>query len=266
MTSEANQTFWRAVPVQPQATWRMRVGETVLWLYFREDELHVAANREGPETAPPSPLEPVATSEGELDWRRWVVGAEVDRVRVLPLMPDRGVVVLPELPVTLPPKAEAEFFVRVPLWLRIQVLRGAEEITICDEPAVVLSNTWFGDPMQGELCYSMRTTARRHVEPDSVAQHRVICPVTVRNDSSEQLPIERICVRVAHLRIFESDGNLWTGRVNAAFRGTDQASRLSYDHKAPSHAPGARLLMAERKPVQEGVLRRTFVNLRSVIA
>jgi hypothetical protein len=265
MSKEPNATFWQAVPIETQATWRMRVGETTLWLYFREDELHVAAEREGPETAAPLPLESVAGSEGDLEWRRWVVGADVDRVRVLPLMPDRGVVVLPELPVTLPPKAKAEFFVRVPLWLRIQVLRGGEEITICDEPAVVLSNTWFGDPMQGELCYSMRTTARRHVEPDSVARHRAICPVTVHNDSSEQLPIERICVRLAHLQIFESDGDLWTGRVNAAFRGTAQASRLSYDHKAPSHAPGARLVMPERKPVQESMLRRTFVNLRSVI-
>jgi hypothetical protein len=265
MDSESTETFWQAVPIEGQTTWRMRVGETTLWLYFREDELHVAAEREDPETAVPLPLASVAQSAGELEWRRWVVGADVDRVRVLPLMPDRGVVVLPELPVTLPPKARAEFFVRVPLWLRVEALRGQEEISICDEPAVVLSNTWFGDPMQGELCYSMRTTARRHVEPDSVARHRAICPVTVRNDSPEQLPIERICVRVAHLQIFESDGNLWTGRVNAAFRGSEQTSRLSYDHKAPSHAPGARLVMAERKPVQESVFRRTFINLRSVV-
>jgi hypothetical protein len=263
-----NAKLWESLELAHEGIWCGRFGGTCLWLKRREDELHVAAQREQDQIPPSQALAPGQPPDDEtLAWRRWVISQKANRLRLAPAMPDRSVVVRPEQPVTLPPKVKAEFFVRVPLWLRLLVSRdGDQESVLCEEPALTLSNTWFGDTMSGELCYSMKTTARRHVEPDSLAPYRAICPVTVTNDSNEDLLIERICVRVAHLRIYEADGILWTGRVSAGFHGADHASKLTYHRSAPSHAPGARQITEERQPANQSVFRRTFLSLRSVIA
>lgn len=264
MTTEK---LWEAVDVSVSEDWWAKIGQTTLWLRRKADEIHVAAKQNEQDQVQTQALQPESPScQAELAWKRWVISKEIDQLRLAPAMPDRSVVVRPEQPVTLPPRSKADFYVRVPLWLRILVRqKTGEEQAICEEPSLVLSNTWFGDTMSGELCYSMRTTARRQVEPSTLATYRAICPVTVANESTEDLLIERICVRVAHLRIYQEDGILWTGRVSASFRGADHASRLKYHTSAPPQAPKARQITAERKPAGDNIIRRTFLSLRSVV-
>ena len=154
--------LWTPHKIIPDECCLAVVGPLQLWLRLAEDELRIAARRlDENEAREASPLATIEDSPPEdLDWGRWVIGDTADTLQLSPAMPDRPVVVRPEMPVKIPPAREALFFVSIPIWVRINAGSG-DLLKLCEHPSLVLSNTWFGDPMSGELCYALWSRARR---------------------------------------------------------------------------------------------------------
>lgn len=240
-----------------------RIGPLKLWVQRTADEWMVAVDREPEDENGLQVAEAVAKPE-ELEWNRWAALGDSQLVRLLPVTPDRPVVVRPESPVKFPPQAEALFYARIPLWVRVVV--GTEgEVVLCEEPSLILSNSWFGDPMRGELCYSMRTSARRSLAGLPARPHRAVCPILISNRAQDQLDFERICLRVNHLNIYGSDSGLWTSEAKVTFRGEDQESRIDLEDQPPRtpDSPAALALLTKaRDPARQSVFSRSFMSLK----
>jgi hypothetical protein len=198
---------------------------------------------------------------GDLEWRRWIVGGKTENIRLLPVMPDRAIVVRPEVSLEILPGQEAVFFVSVPVWVRVTP-PDSGEVTLCEEPTVVLSNIWFGDPMSGELCYSVQTRARRSIADTDARPHRAVCPVRIKNGSTSPLDFQRLCLRVQHLKTFDGDLQPWTNEVKVTYRGEQHESRVEYDHGPPTHRKVGELLSEARTPVAHSLIKRSFSTLK----
>ena len=241
------------------------IGPLHLWVRREGDEWHVASEREPSDVVSPGESGSAAaasrSSEGQ-DWRRWVVGDQTSMLLLKPAMPDRPVVVRPEHPVRLPSMQRATFYVSIPIWVQVTV--GDGRVVLCEEPTLLLSNIWFGDYAAGELCYSLKTRARRNVDAQGDRPARVLCPVNVMNSSKTELNFLRLCIRVGHLRILNRNDRLWTPHVNVTFRGEDEASRIDYGTGTPEQtAQDVGTLLAEpRSPLESSILQRSFRNLR----
>lgn len=256
-------TVWEKMTLEANATLRQDVGPLRLWIRRDGDEWHIAAERDprGASAADEGEArgDPDVPTEG-LEWRRWVVGEKTDTVLLKPAMPDRPIVVRPEYPVRLPPKHHALFYVSIPIWVQVTV--DNTDLMLCEEPALPLSNTWFGDYAAGKLCYSLTTRARRSVEAADERPHRARCPVMVANQAQTELDFQRLCIHVSHLRIENRNNQLWTNQVNVTFRGEDEASRIEYA-KEPAQAGGSDVLLAEpRTPLAGSIMRWSFGGLR----
>lgn len=250
--------------VEPEQYLSAQIGPLELWIRHTGDEFHVAVKRNAHsenviETSHPEPVKD--TPDACLSWSRWVVGQNFDTMQLLPVMPDRPVVVRPATPVSIPTGNEALFFVAVPIWVDISVF-GPAKVTLLQAPSVVLSDTWFGDPMTGELCYSMRTRARRKVSDSPVRPHRVLCPVLIRNTTTEQLDVERFCVHIQNLTVYAGQSRLWTNEVRISFRGENETSQVKYVESAPEYEHIDRLLSNPRAPQKKTLLQRSFSTFR----
>lgn len=256
--------IWNRSKIGTGEVLRTRIGPLVLWFRKIEDELHIAFERlPDPDTIVDA-TGPAAVSGVEsegLDWGRWIVGDETNTVQVLPIMPDRPVVVHPELPVKIPTNHQALFFVSIPVWVRV-LIGEKKPIELCEVPVLILSNTWFGDTMSGELCYSLRSRARRQIKDSQTNPSRAICPVKIRNTSPRQLDIERLCVHVEHLKTYSGDKNLWTNEVAITFRGDDQVGKIDYSRERPAFEPIGELLSEARAPVKETILKRSIGSFK----
>jgi len=250
--------FWKPTPIEPEQCLGAQIGPLGLWLKRTGDELLIAVKRTPEEESEPESIPLCVAAEVEdLDWGRWIVGEETDVVQLIPVMPDRPVVVRPEAPVKIPTGREALFLVSIPAWVRVTAGESAG-MTLCEEPPVVLSNIWFGDPMSGELCYSLRTRARRAVDEAEVKTDCATSPVSVRNTSGRQLDVERLWVHVESLRIYGGSRRLWTNEVRIDYRGEDQNSRIEYAQKPPEFAEDPELLSEPRTPVKSRLLKKTL--------
>lgn len=252
--------IWEPHQIEQAQYLEGQVGPLQLWLRRSGDEIHIAVkHRRDSESQTKAFALRVAGERrpAGLDWSRWVCGDDCDRILLSPLTPDRPVVVRPELPVRIPPSHEALFFVGIPIW--VQISTGNSDYTkLCEQPSVVLSNIWFGDPMSGDLCYSLRTRARRVISDSQAEPHRAVCPVKIRNAARGQVEIERFCVHVAHLSVYPGNSRLWTNGVQITFKGEDEVSQLEYSETPPAYEEVGNALSRPREPVKKRLFKKSL--------
>jgi len=257
--------MWEPISVESGGGRCLHLGPLTLWIRHQADEWLLAS--ETASSPEPQPAELLSQSDGvepgpDLDWRRWVVTGESPIIELVPVMPDRAVVVRPEDAIQIHHNSKAVFFVSIPVWLRVYVGKNKAS-KLCEIPSTTLSNTWFGDPMSGELCYALRTRARRELENGQTQPHCAVCPVTLHNGSTEDMEFERLCLRVEHLRTYEGERHLWTNGLTVSYRGEEQVADLVYEDKAPTYETVGGTLADPRQPVNRNLLKRSFGNVRS---
>lgn len=250
---------WRIHDLPEGGEARLRAGPLHLRLVRSSGEYWLAHARidetEEPEESP--------LSGDDVDWHRWAVPGDATGVRLVPVFPDRPLVVEPEDAFHLVRGARVRVYVRVPLWVRLE-LTGGEGARLTEVPTVVLSDTWFGDFMEGELCYFLPTTARRELRPEHFQEHLAVCPLQLANSSDEELTVEKLALRVPHLTLFRRGTELWADETRVRYQGEETGSDIRMAHAAPKEAPDATLLSPPRTPTDLGFRARTFSRLKSL--
>ena len=250
--------------LDPDKQYGARIGPLMLWFKYSFDEIQIATDYIEPDIDAIEGITFSIVNESEnesLNWKRWIVGNNNNSISILPIMPDRPVVVRPDVPVKIPEGNEVLFFVSIPTWAKI-VVNNPKESTLCQEPSVMLSNTWFGDPMSGELCYSLRTTARRQIIKTNPKPHSAVCPVCIRNTGKSQLDVDRLCIHVDYLNIYRGAKRLWTNEVSINFRGEDIASKIEYIQKDPNYEKIDEMICKAEKPWEKTVFKKVCGHLK----
>lgn len=221
---------------------RMQRTEQEIWLSQRwsEDELQ--------------------GEDAESDWSRWAVPEGTTGVHLEPVFPNRALVVEPEQTFHLVRGARVRIYVRVPLWVSVG-LPSPSKVELIEIPTHILSDTWFGDFTEGELAYALPTSARRQVSPDIFEPHLAVCPLSLGNDAVDELEVDKLCLRVAHLSIFSRGPELWSDETRVRYQGEDEESRIRISGQVPSEASDAVRIRSPRVPLARGFRARTFARL-----
>jgi hypothetical protein len=194
------------------------------------------------------------------EWRHYL-SRESGPVHPQPVLPDRGIVVKPDRSLTLLAGESSQFFLEIPVWLRMNA--GSDrQVRVFEEPLAVLSNTWFGDPVNGELCYVLATRLHQSMSSMGPSVGRAVCPMAVTNDSATDLAFERICLHVQNLAVFRGAERLWTNSLSVLFRGADQASNIQVSAVPPEFEPDLVPAALARQPAESWDIRRTFSRIR----
>jgi hypothetical protein len=265
---ELRHRLWEPKSLGGEGWYEARIGPLELWVRRSQEDWYVAHERETGRAQPEPPPAPLHPAQGtarvdRLTWNRWVAGSEPATVRLVPCMPDRAVVIRPRYPLNVPRGKEVLFFVSVPVWARVLAGEGGSE-TLCELPTVVLNNTWFGDPITGELCFSLKTKVLRQIEMVENQPHLAVCPVLIRNQAFADLDFQRICIRVEYLSVYRGQTRLWTNQVEVQFHGEDLNSTIITGRGAPDFERTAEKLGEARLAPERSLLKKSFSFLKSL--
>lgn len=172
-------------------------------------------------------------SDSKATWQRWGSTGELSNFILSPIFPDKPIVVKPEYPFTLVKGATAKIYVRIPVNVKLVFGQNKEKFYY-EIPSIVLSNTWFGDFMSGELCYWLSSKARREVLLEKSHLNYAICPVIITNKSNEELNVEKIRLQVTKLSLFLEDNFLWSTEIRVSYRGGGIVSAVDFSNVKPS--------------------------------
>jgi len=214
------------------------------------DELRLRWKRDG-ETQPE-----------EEAWTRWATTDWPGDIVLVPALPDRLVVVKPDEEFRLLQGARARLLVRVPLWLEVRT-RDEAESAVVQIPTAVMSDTWWGTLEEGELGYWLPTRGRRKLSDADFQEHLCICPLQLENRSGEDLRVDKIALRMAHLSLYRQHQRFWSDVTRVRYLGEDTGSRLDIEGRPPAEAADAELLTEPRVELERGFTARTFARLRS---
>jgi hypothetical protein len=243
------------IPEDSSHTWE--IGPLKIWCKNINKELQIAYNHnESNEAEGTKLIEPPE----DLTWTRWALEEKQNTVELNPVLPDRPVVVRPETSFWLTKNAKARIYVRIPLWIQIN-LAGRKTNALTEIPIVILSNTWFGNFFEGELCYWISSGARRQIEVDPQRTYLVICPIQLINNSDEDLLVEKICLRVMNLSLFDEVGQLWSDEIRISYEGKKEGSQIKASGKSPSEAKSAKLISLPREPIKHSLTAKTFASI-----
>ena len=139
---------------------------------------------------------------------------------------------------------------------------SARSARIFEEPLSTLTRTWFGDPVNGELCWGLATRLHHSIDSVEPTSWVAVCPILIENDSDTDLDFEKICVHVENLSIFRGPRRLWANSLNVIFKGPDQATQIEIVRTPPGFEQGLVLVSAARQPSAGWNIRKTFGMLK----
>ena len=119
-------------------------------------------------------------------------------------------------------------------------------------------------PHGGELCYALRSRAKRAVEPAERAVHNAVCPVYLSNATATPLEVGHFCIHSEHLSIYRVPGRMWTNRVDVVYQGGEQDSQIVTVRGAPQVEGETTLVSEPRRVAEQGLMRKSFQLLRTL--
>lgn len=251
---------WDEISLQEKEVFTNTIGDLRFWIARHGNEIRVAHKHF---TQKRDQIAEITEPPSDITWTRWTFRHAPASVQILPAFPELAVIVKPEAAFKLTRQVKTRVFVRVPLWVRIQS-PGKKSVILAEMPTVILSHTWFGTMTEGELCYWISSGIRPEIEPDPAREYLAICPVEIENKSDEELVVEKLCLRVNRLSIFEHAKQLWSDTYQISFQGAAQDSQIKITHLPPPQAPEARLLAGPRVETRKLIMLKSFGFLREL--
>ena len=248
------------VPQNKCASWRFPLRS--IWVERIESEWHVLSQ---PERLSPaearSTLVPRTQKPASSQWRHYL-HRETGPVQPSPVLPDRPLVVRPDRSLTMLPGQSTIFFLELPVWFRLSTT-GYRPARLFEEPLSVLTRTWFGDPVTGDLCWGLATRLHHAMASLEPSASSAVCPLTIENDSDTDLAFEKVCLHVENLSLFRGPKRLWANSLHAVFKGPEQATQIEIAREPPAFEEGLVPISEARQQVAGWSFRRTFGMLKS---
>lgn len=247
--------IWGTVSLQDKEIHFIHLGELYLWLKYKDSEIRIAYCYRDETTGEVDEHEPPK----EVQWVRWAHKNGHDSVRILPAFADLPLIVQSEYSLKVSPHTTIQVFSRIPIWISISLAH--DNYQLIELPVIKMSKTWFGTPLEGELCYHTTTKARRDLSTLKPEPYLVSCPITISNKSSEALDFESFCFRVERLGIYKHDGTLWADETQITYHGKEHHSDVIMTGKLPEGINRQMQLAKPRKQIHASLTTRTFKRL-----
>src|SRR6056297_655309 len=251
-------------------TWYYRcIGTLELWVKKEEKgELIIGWRRCAEETE--EVLEWVELSAGKvkvsdssIEWD-WYAGGSIQEITMLPAMPNRPLVLKPQIRRHIQPGCKTQLLFFIPVWLLFYSGHGDEQNKLCELPSEVLSSTWFGEMQNGELCYALERDLLESRPAVALSPHSAVCTLNIHNASNSLLDFQRMAVHVEHLSLFSDGHSLYTNEVNVKFVGVDKISQVKYTARGPKWSGGLTKLKGPREHPTKSLLKKSFYFFKSL--
>jgi hypothetical protein len=259
MKANTNQGCWQPFVVEEDTCYTWYLKQTLLHVYKHADAwfVHMEAEPGEERWGMGETLESVP----DLPWTRYIVGKE-NTLLFVPVVPDRPLILKPSTPVKLLPGKKATFYFEIPLWVKLLSKGERSQSFLFEVPLTSFSHIWFGDPAEGELCYSLDVDLITETDVLERCPYHAVATVHIRNSSALQLDLQKILLHTDYLYLFRQEEKIWTDEITYQFRGTEQSSQISFSKRPPAFMKHAPQVSGPRVPAVQSLIKRSFGILK----
>ncbi len=207
--------WWGSFTFDVEQTLKWQLGNCTLIIERSTQEWRIATldlETTSNELIIAAPSLALTTQEG-LVYSRYGFKKMPSMLTLTPILANRPQVARPEFPFYIPSKEQVTVYISTPAWIAITT--GEQSVALCEIYTQRMSDTWFGEnTLDGELCYASRTRCRTTVNHETFVPYRVITQVEIRNNTVENLLVQRIKIPLTALSVYvNAQGQLSTENI-----------------------------------------------------
>lgn len=162
------------------------------------------------------------------------------------------------------PKQKFTFFLKIPLTIQMHYSKYSEETFLKEIPYNRLSDTWFGESDAGEAAFALGNEYNLNFETIETSPFEAICPVSVFNNSSNTLEIQRQIIRVEHLALYKNKGKIVTSMVYVEYKGQQVLSAADYHYSKTYDGEKQDILAKPRNITGKNLLKINFHFIKNI--
>ena len=185
-----------------------------------------------------------------------------------------SIVIAPALPVKpmvfkgsqlkISPKQKFTFFLKIPLIIQIYYSKNTEENLLKEFSYKRLSDTWFGEPDNGEAAFALGNEYFLNFETIENSPFEAICPVSIFNNSLNTLEIQRQIIRVEHLSLYKNTDKVVTSLVQVEYKGQQILSAADYHYSKTYDGEKQDILTKPRNTSSKNLLKINFHFMKNI--
>jgi hypothetical protein len=183
---------------------------------------------------------------------------------IVPALPDKPIIIKPQVAIHLLPKTSVDLFAYIPLWVQLYSGKQIRMNMITEFPSVELSATWFGEPDKGELAYSFDQKLKEQLKEEDLKPHLAVCPVKITNDSDHSLHFKQLSLHVENLDVYNDGNFVCTNQVKVLFKGEDHISNIALGQTKPSFQQELKQINTARQPQNKNIFKRSFSFFKTI--
>lgn len=207
------------------------------------------------------------SKNGENDkctWQRWQQPFKKSSILFSPIVPNRPLSVKLDTPLTLTYSENLTVYIQIPVWISLQLVSGIHNIKLLEIPSTTLSGTWFGTLTEGQLCYSLASSAHTSMSLLEDQPNLTTCSLVLKNSSKENFIIDRVLLHTEYLSLFLDETRLWTDTASFTVFGKENDNQLRFSGKAPGFIKSAKLITKPSQVLKKPLTEMIFANIKDL--
>jgi hypothetical protein len=162
------------------------------------------------------------------------------------------------------PNQKLTFFLKIPLAFQIYFSKIQHENLLKEISYKRLSDTWFGEPDMGEPAFALGSEYFLELDEIEITDLEAICPVVVKNSSSEILNVQRLIIRDENITLYKNDDKIISSVVHVEFKGNDLASEVDYHFSKEYNGEKQEIIAKPRNASGKNPLKLNFHFIKNI--
>lgn len=162
------------------------------------------------------------------------------------------------------PHQRLTFYVKVPLMLQLYSAKKLDENLLTEIPFQRISDTWFGEPVNGEAAYALDSEQYLDLKEIGLDENFAVCPINIHNNNDSPLEIERLILRVDQMNLLRFNGYIITSLVKLEYKGTNLLSSVNYGFSKTLHGENHEIIAKPRNPEGKSLLKINFHFIKNI--
>lgn len=156
------------------------------------------------------------------------------------------------------------FFLKIPMTLQIYASKPLPESLMKEIPSKRLSDTWFGEPDNGEAAFAFGSEYFLDFDTLQTSPLEAVCPVTVINNSPATLEIQRLIIRVENLTLYKNQEKKVTSVMQVEFKGQDVPVSAEYRYSKIYNGENQEIIAKPRNTSGKNLLKMNFHFIKNI--
>lgn len=206
----------------------------------------------------------IRTSETDLPDAHLFQTGRSANLFIQPALPPKSVVFKGNKKIIIRPHQTLRIYIATPIYIQLYYKQVDADHFLAEYETERITDTWFGEPDSGSPAFSVGSRYATSPEELKAANHEIIVPVNIQNNTTQLLDLQRLLIRVELMNVYQVGQQLMADLETIEFKGQGQVGNLQFSTDKAVHGTAPVLISKARLASNRNILGHSFYFIKQM--